>query len=184
MKIIIMNGSGGSGKDTFYKLCRENFRKMLNSEQYIGKTSIIDPIKEIAEQVWEGGKSSKERKFLSDLKILCENFNDFPMQETIKLVEEIKKYTSICSDYAILFIDMREAKDIKRFCSLYPDTKKLLISRGEITTYGNTADDNVYNSDVDYDYEIDNNGTIKELDEKAWFLINELLEEIKEEGEL
>lgn len=39
-KLIIMNGCGGSGKDTFVKLCREN------SSLKINKFSIIDFVKE------------------------------------------------------------------------------------------------------------------------------------------
>ena len=70
-KIIVINGTGGSGKDTFISYC-ENYTKVFNF-------SSIDIIKEIASTMgWNGGKTEKDRKFLADLKALATDYNDLP----------------------------------------------------------------------------------------------------------
>ena len=62
MKIIVINGRGGVGKDEFIKWCRE-----ANNDIY--SVSSVDYVKEIARLIgWNGEKDVKGRKFLSDLK--------------------------------------------------------------------------------------------------------------------
>ena len=59
--VIVVNGSGGVGKDT---LC--NFV----GEKYASESvSSIDPIKKLAAECgWDGGKDDKSRRFLAELK--------------------------------------------------------------------------------------------------------------------
>ena len=62
-EIIIINGSGGVGKDTFIAMC--------DKYTYTKNYSSVDEIKCVARQLgWNGGKTEKDRKFLSDLKLL------------------------------------------------------------------------------------------------------------------
>ena len=59
--IIIINGTGGSGKDTFVEFVSK-YSKVFNF-------SSVDKVKEVARVIgWSGTKSEKDRKFLSDLK--------------------------------------------------------------------------------------------------------------------
>ena len=60
-QVFIINGSGGVGKDTFVELVSENF--LLPVMNF----SSVDKVKEVARIIgWTGGKSEKDRKFLSD----------------------------------------------------------------------------------------------------------------------
>ena len=65
-QVLIINGSGGVGKDTFV-----NF---LNKYKKVIHRSIAYPAKEIAKQIgWDGSsKTEKDRKFLSDIKSCIE----------------------------------------------------------------------------------------------------------------
>ena len=85
MKIIVINGQGGVGKDSFVGYCG-------CEEDGIYNLSIIDGIKYAAQQLgWVGGKELKDRKFLSDLKDLAAKYNDFPFQHLIAEISIAEK---------------------------------------------------------------------------------------------
>ena len=158
MKTIILNGSGTAGKGQFYSYCFDWITKNIgNGKCY--KTSIIDPIKEFAATIgWKGGKSDGDRKFLADLKDLIEIYNNLP-RNFIKTEIEAAQQNN-CS---YIFIDMREPNDIDWVKENFDNVITVLIDREEThRTYGNSADDGVKN--YSYDYIIDNNGSLKELE--------------------
>ena len=69
--VIVINGAGGVGKDTLCNMAKSEFR--------IDNISSITPIKRIAKMCgWNGKKDDKSRRFLSDLKLLCVEYNDYP----------------------------------------------------------------------------------------------------------
>lgn len=156
LKIYVLNGSGGCGKDTFVDLCMEC------ADAIIWHISTITPIKEAAELLgWQGKKDEKSRKFLSDLKDLCTKAFDTSYNY---IENQIYRAEQWGIDY--IFIDCREPKEIERICktfnakSIYIDASK----RNPIIT-SNHADAEVMN--YNYDFYIDNNDTLKELKEKA-----------------
>ena len=59
-KVIIINGTGGSGKDTFVEFCSE-FKNVMN-------ISSVDKVKEAASILvgWNGEKDEKSMKLLVD----------------------------------------------------------------------------------------------------------------------
>ena len=68
---IVINGAGGVGKDTLCELAAKHFK--------VKNISSITPIKEVAALCgWDGTKDNKARKFLSDLKNLCVEYNNYP----------------------------------------------------------------------------------------------------------
>ena len=78
---IIINGSGGVGKDTFIDYCRI-FANVTN-------ISSVDKIKEAAKLLgWNGGKTEDDRKFLSDMKVLSTGYNNFPYEYLKKNIEK------------------------------------------------------------------------------------------------
>lgn len=159
--IIIINGSGGVGKDTFVNICLE-FRKVLN-------ISTIDKAKEAAKILvdYNGEKNERYRKLLVDLKKLSIEYNDAPTKYILKKVEEFKN-----SDDEIMFIHIREADEIDKAKNL-TGAKTLLITnpRVKIIT-SNNSDKNV--NEYSYDYYIVNDGTLDELKEKALEFIKNL----------
>ena len=154
-KIVIINGSGGVGKDTFVEFCQE-FSNVKN-------VSSVDKVKEAAKILvgWNGDKDDKSRKLLVDLKQLSIDYNDYPMtyikQEADKFLEN--------EEQNMMFIHIREISEIEKVKNML-DAKTLLITSSrvaKITT--NNSDANV--DKYEYDYYISNDGTLEELRDKA-----------------
>lgn len=129
---------------------------------------MVDFVKEIAYQCgWNGEKTAKNRKFLSDLKDLLTDWDNIPFQKAIQEIKLFKfdlNYYDVL-DKGIVFIMCREPKEIEKFEKL--GAKSVLIRRAavEFEQQSNHADSEVLNHK--YDYIIENNGTIDELKEKA-----------------
>jgi len=154
---IIINGVGGCGKDTLVELASK-YHKVKN-------ISSITPVKEIAKQCgWNGEKTDKARKFLSDLKKLLTEYNEFPMQYLLKEQEEF-----LLTDEELLFVHIREPQEIEKFknASKTETYALLVLPREELKNkvYGNKSDDEVNNYDYDLVFAND-----KPLDiiEKEW----------------
>lgn len=150
--IIIINGYGGSGKDTFVNLVSK-YNKVYN-------ISSVDKIKEIAKLMgWNGEKDEKSRKFLSDLKKLSTDYNDMPFNSIKNAINDFYE-----SDKEIMFIHIREPEEIKKAAKEF-DAKTLFIKRDDIDKItSNYADASVENYNYDY---IINNTTLEDLEEQA-----------------
>lgn len=172
MKIIVINGQGGAGKDEFVGFCGYEDEGIYNF-------SMVDGIKSVAETMgWTGSKFSVDRKFLSDLKDLASEYNDYPFQYTLKEVKEAvkdyRRYHDLSNEF-ICFIHARELEDIDRWVYDY-GARALVIRRPEVEgSFGNHADDNVF--EVDYDYEVWNTGSLYQLKEAAENFIIKIREE-------
>ena len=154
-KIVIINGSGGVGKDTFVEFCEE-FAKVKN-------ISSVDKVKEAAKILvgWNGDKDDKSRKLLVDLKQLSIEYNDYP---TVYIKDESDQFLEN-SEQEMMFVHIREISEIEKLKKLL-NAKTLLITStrvAKITT--NNSDANV--DKYEYDYYISNDGTLDELKEKA-----------------
>lgn len=155
-KIFITNGSGGCGKDTFAKAVSD----LVPTYKY----SAIDAVKRCAKEMgWYGGKSEKDRKFLSDLKELSSAYNDFSFKDISKVVEDFKNDQI---DSVVLLIDIREPNNIQRAKEAF-GAETILIRRNSVKPIiSNMADANVEN--YEYDHYIDNNGTLDDLERTAY----------------
>ena len=95
IKVFIINGQGGAGKNTFVDF-------IYDFEEYVYEMSSIDPIKEIAKKFcWNQAKTEKDRKFLSDLKNLSIEYNNFPFTYCLNKIYKIQnnlKYIEISSN--------------------------------------------------------------------------------------
>ena len=160
-KIIIINGTGGSGKDTFVEL--------VSKYALVYNFSSIDKVKELAKIVgWTGTKTDKDRKFLSDLKHLTTEYNDMAFNSIKEAVENFKT-----TDKEIMFIHIREPEEIKRAVKEFGALTLLIKREGLDNISSNYSDANVDN--YNYDYEILNT-TLEELDKKA----NSFVQDLKE----
>lgn len=153
--VIILNGKPRAGKDTFALL--------LNKCQKVYKYSAIDKVKTIALDCgWKGGKTEKDRKFLSDLKMVTTEYSDMSFRDLEDKVigfycDEIKEQ--------ILIIDIREPKDIKRAVEEF-DAISVFIKNDRVPAVtSNEADANVEN--FEYDYTVENNGTIADFEKNV-----------------
>ena len=131
--VIVINGQGGVGKDTLCELAAKHFK--------VKNISSITPIKELAARCgWGGEKDDKARKFLSDLKRVLVEYNDYP---TVWAKSEYEKFLS--SDEQIMFVHIREGEEIKKFVDATGGVAKTLLVRGgermTKSNYGNASDD-------------------------------------------
>lgn len=171
LKVFVINGSGGSGKDTF---C--NYIKDLAFEKdrtyFVDSVYTSTPAKQWAKKMgWDGSKLPSDRRFLCNLKDMLDYWNN----ATYNCIREyfsnyyISRYYNSYSK-AIIFIHAREEKDIswiKIYClNKGISCKSILIKRPNTTKKGNHADDNVEQY-INYDYTILNNGTLEDFKKKA-----------------
>ena len=170
MKVIVINGHGGCGKDTLISVIEKDTKYKVANE------SSIDPIKNIARQTtnWDGGKSDKDRKFLSDLKRIYTEYCDLPTNYLID-----KYINNVVNGKDMMFCHIREASEIDKFKEALPKTAKvytLLVYRDETDnhSYGNASDDDV--NKYNYDFVFDNNKTLDEAAKSFIELINKIME--------
>lgn len=165
--IFVINGSGGVGKDSFCNIIRD----YSGHDTYI--ISSVDDIKKKATSMgWDGiSKSEKDRKFLSDLKDLCSWYNDSPY----KYIKEQIKYFNASIKKEIMFIHVREPKEIERVKQDF-GAKTILITNTNVPNItSNAADKGVF--DYQYDYYIRNNGTLEDLKNTALNFISRIINE-------
>lgn len=150
--IVIINGTGGSGKDTFVEFVSK-YNKVVN-------VSSVDKVKEIATLIgWEGGKSEKDRKFLSDLKKLTTDYNEMPLND---MKEKAEKFRN--SDNEIMFLHIREPEEIKKAVDTFNALTLLIRREGHEIITSNYSDASVENYDYDY---IIKNTTLEDLEQQA-----------------
>ena len=158
-KVYVINGSGGVGKDTFVKFVLEhlNFRGV--------NISSIEPVKRLALRMgWRGEKTEKDRKFLSDLKDLCTNYNDFSMQYLREQCEPFLK-DEIYKGCKVMFIHIREPQEIQKAVDEFGAKTILVVNPNVEQVVSNHADAEVFN--YSYDTIIENNGSLEKLKDSA-----------------
>lgn len=150
--VIVINGVGASGKDTFCNIIAEKYK--------VKNVSSIDPIKEIAKSAgWNGEKTPESRKLLSELKRVFTEYNELPNNY---IVEQYNDFMT--SDEEIMFVHIRECAEIEKFKkSISNNCKTLLVHRPGNDSWGNSSDDDVGNMTYDFYYE--NNKKMEEMPE-------------------
>lgn len=154
--IFIINGMAGAGKDTFVSFLNE-----IIPTQHI---SIVDKAKETAKTMgWTGEKTEKDRRFLSDIKLATDRYDD-RNYEYIK--EQVKDFLENKNNKnKVLCIDMREKEQIQRAIKDF-GARSVLVYRDDTPhILSNIADANVFN--MRYDITINNNGTLEDLKKEA-----------------
>ena len=142
--VVIINGSGGVGKDTVCEAAAA-FWKTRN-------ISSITPILQVARAAgWDGVKTPASRRFLSELKQSCSEFNDLPFR--------------YCAEQLI-----REPEEIARFReSAGEECRTLLVTRPAMEqargALGNRSDDGV--AGYQYDRVFVNDGALDALPDKV-----------------
>ena len=159
----MQNSVGGSGKDTWASL--------LNKYIPTYKYSIVDLPKEAAKVLgWDGGKTEKDRKFLSDVMDLSTEYNDAPFKDVLSIVTDFKNNLI---ENEVLIIDMRDPKDIARAVETFGAETILIRNPNVGKIESNHADRDVEN--YEYDYIIENDGTLEQLQNVAEFFVREII---------
>lgn len=166
MRLVIINGAGGVGKDLFVAFCAS----ILGADK-VKNYSTVDYVKAIAAQIgWDGTKDDKNRKFLSDLKKVLTDWDDIPYRRTRIEIEDFEeKMSKMGGKYAensVMFIHCREPKEIQRFKDEF-GAYTLLIRReaAEDANWNNSSDKSVL--EYAYDTEVRNDGSMEQLRQYA-----------------
>jgi hypothetical protein len=127
-------------------------------------------VKAIATQIgWNGDKTEKDRKFLSDLKVLTTEYNDMPFADLKRMVNIFKEQ----KDVVFLFLHIREPKEIERAKNEF-NAHTILITRDSVPQItSNIADCGVFN--YHYDTVIKNNDTKEMLQGMADLFVKDWL---------
>jgi hypothetical protein len=169
IKVVIVNGMPETGKTTAQEICRDTL-KLINWNCVI--ESSVHWVKEIAKYAgWDGTKTDKNRKFLSDLKAVLTNWDDAILKH---LIDEVDNYYYTYRDF-VIFIDIREPYEIERAKKAF-NASTLMIRRPEVEDkkYSNSSDTAVF--DYDYDYTIWNDMGIEHLTAECVSFLKKLLD--------
>lgn len=170
VKVVVVNGMPGCGKTTFEQICSDicdpfaveptSHIPGFSEGRVLGIDicSTVDFVKVIAKQCgWDGTKSLKNRKFLSDLKDLLTEWDDVPFKR-IETRAKVRAKSAADVDW-ILFVDCREPSEIQKLKERLNATTVLIRRESvENSETSNHADANVFN--YNYDVTIYNNGSL------------------------
>ena len=173
MRIVVINGVGGAGKDLFVAFCASH----LGTDK-VKNYSTVDYVKAVAAGIgWDGTKDDKNRKFLSDLKKILTEWDDIPYRRTKLEIEEFQdkmnKLGGKYSENCVMFIHCREPEEIDRLAKDFK-AYTLLVSRksAEEKNWKNLSDQSVF--DYPYDFIVVNDGSLEDLRDSAKTLLEEL----------
>ena len=172
MKIVIINGSAGVGKDTFVEMVYN-----LRGEEGVKSISTVDIPKQIARDYffWNPTKKTdKDRELLSNLKDLMTWYDDLILKDIISYIN-LNRSSGLID---ILFVHCREPEEIDKLVKAITDINlnvyTLLIQAEDRIKHvpNNHADQNV--EDYAYNYYVDNNGSLDDLREAAEIFTGDL----------
>ena len=170
-KVFIINGSGGVGKDKFIEAVQRN----VDAEYIVKSYSSVDKVKEIAMAAgWNGSKTERDRKFLSDLKRITTEYNEMPLNDMVEFADEFMNSNPVYNK--ILFLHIREPIEIKKAIDAFKkyNAETVLVTRGSVEHItSNDSDRSVF--DYTYDIIIQNDDSLSDLEDSAVVFINEFI---------
>ena len=170
IKAIFINGSAESGKGRFVEYVKE-----LAEEHGIVvlNPSTINSVKSACAVLGVPiePKTDAKRKLWNKVKAAYIEYNDGPFHEAVKYIDSLNK-----SAHHIVFVDVREPKELAKFKNHYQDECiTLLIKREKLKHVpDNEADRNVDN--FSYDHTIRNFGSLDVFREGARVFFKYLME--------
>ena len=173
-KVIIMNGYGGSGKGEFIQAVKIfcGLKRDLNSSDIrFSNYSIIEPVKELARNFgYNGGKTERDRKMLSDLKRILTEYRNLPRKELACNFDGFIRY----NDAGVYSVDIRMTEDIDWFIDYAMgkgierrDICTIYIENDRVKPIMSNRDDASV-EDYTYDIKINNDGDLIDLHQKAF----------------
>ena len=170
--VVLINGSGGCGKSTFIDFCKTF---AINKDKVkVWELSTVDWVKDVARFCgWNDTKKDKDRKFLHDLKMALEEWDDSPNQSVISSVNAFSSLNVELTN--VFFVNVREIPSLKRLKELfekqgYPTFTLLIKNPNVPMVITNDADKNV--EAYSYDMVIYNKDDLNFLEENAKKFLN------------
>ncbi len=177
-RLIIINGTGGAGKDTF---CNYVI-KCLNQKDYvIWRYSYVDFARFILSDkgIDTSKKTNKDRVLLAGLNKLLEEYDDIPFKDCCQLINDgffkdmDDPYEYNPESVDIILLDVREPDVIERFKTVYDDVLTVLVDNGTTNTV-TKEDEGVFN--YKYDRIISNTRDLDFLKHQAEVFADEIID--------
>ena len=163
IKIVILNGNPAAGKNTFAEII-EGFYPVIDHISYVDFTrNMLDKMR-----VDYSGKTAKDRQLIEAVNDALEKHSDIPFIDICSFTDKAKK----THNDGILFVDIRKPENIQRFCKEFPETVTVFVEDGKPISNVTFSDSVVRN--MDYDYIINNTGSVDDLKEKARQFVKEI----------
>ncbi len=164
-QIIILTGKAGSGKSKTASL----FINAYKNKKAIS-LAYSSYLKSIAKNVlaWDGNDKTKPRTFLQDLgnKLIRKINKSFLIN---RMIEDIKVYSYFYD--VIIISDARFVEEIESIKSIYKKVLVIKITRDKKNNLTEKQSKDITETALDkyklYDYIIENNGSVKKLEEKV-----------------
>ena len=180
-KVVIINGTPRSGKDTFVHIASE-YCDMDESANVLNLSS-VDPIKNVLMSFgWDGKKTDNIRDIIMNIKKLWIDAQNGP---TMFMMNNILQFhMSHINEDNIIFCHIREPEEITKLIDVISgmdimgiDIMTLFIIRMDCTDVDTCSSDN-YDiiSQYPYDKIIWNDGDLIQYDNKVCEFIDEILE--------
>ena len=186
INVVIINGSGGSGKSTFCNMCCDYAISKYHSIAH--ELSTVEWVKDVAKFCgWNGAKEEKDRAFLHAIKMVLEDWNNSPNTTVTDKIAEYYYNTKKHLDYVnnfLFFVNIREKDSMDKFVAALaqknlPEEIKLLkllvINNNVPLVNGNDGDKNVF--EINYDCVIKNNQGLEELRYQARRFVDDIFSE-------
>ena len=168
VKVVIVNGMPESGKTTFQEIC---VKKLTEHNWNTVIKSSVEWVKDIATYCgWNGEKTDKNRKFLSDLKKVLTDWDDAVLKNLASAIDYYH-YTSL--DY-VVFIDIREASEIEKAKKAF-NAISVIVRRPQVecNVYNNSSD--MYVFEANYDFTVWNDSNIENLEVESYNFIKDAI---------
>jgi cellulose biosynthesis protein BcsQ len=157
-----------AGKTTFETM----IAKYLSAYKY----SSIDIVKDMTEVcgIDRNNKNEKTRKLWSDIKQLLITYNDIPYKDVSYIVNDFNN-DDLSND--LLLIDIREPEEIDRAKCDFKAITVLVVNHNVEHITSNNSDGRVF--DYEYDYVVDNSGSLQDLEKEVEKFVEWLKGEIE-----
>ena len=171
MKIILIGGKANSGKDSTAEYIDEYYRSRGLD---VVNIQIAYYIKMYAKQIakWDGDNETKPRQLLQDLgtELIRKQIDEyFFIKRILQDIDVYSRYFDV-----ITISDGRMPEEFEEIKKAYPETISLHITRpGYVSHLTKGQKAHLTESlvdDIKYEYEVVNDGTLEDLEEKAYKL--------------
>lgn len=160
-QVFVLNGSPTSGKNTFVEMLP------CESAHY----SYVDFTRDMLD--YKGidykAKTGKERILLESINNALEEFDDIPFKDCCDLTKDFLGGSLECE---YLFVDIRKPKNIKRFLNEFKGARAVYVDNKKPISFVTVSDSQV--ADYEYDFYIDNSGSLEDLQREADRFISEI----------
>ena len=170
-KIFILSGKAGSGKNTVSNIIKEFYGNTI-------EISFSYYIKDYAKRVsdWDGSEETKPRELLQQLGIELVKEKIDNKLFINRVVEDIKVFSYFYD--VIVISDARLVDEIETIKTLFPKSISIRVNSNTENNLTNEQKNHITETGLDnysnYDYIMDNNGSIEELKEKTIKILEEV----------